>query len=117
MSLSAGQHRAWLREMAAARHQQRRGHLALAFGHLERAHILGQRDTFAHVRAHVAMLRIGRLRGDRREIIGQLLRVIAALTKSRIWVPLGNTGGANVNPFRPMPVPADLKHHLESSSC
>ncbi len=117
MSLSGGQHRAWLREMAAARRQQRRGYLVLAFRHLERAHILGQRDTFAHVRAHLAMLRVGLQRGDRREIIGQLLRVIAAITKSRIWVPLGNTGGANVNPFRSMPVPADLKHHLESSSC
>ena len=69
------------------------------------------------MRAHLGMLRVGLQRGDHREIIGQLLRVIAALAKSRIWVPLGNTGGSNVNPFRSMPVPADLKHHLESSSC
>jgi hypothetical protein len=25
-----------------------------------------------------------------------------------LWVPTGNTGGAYVSPFKPMPVPDDL---------
>ena len=44
---------------------------------------------------------------------GQLFRIPAALTKSRIWVPRGNTGGANVSAFAPMAVPADLAPLVE----
>ena len=33
--------------------------------------------------------------------------------KSIFWVPTGNTGGANVNPFKPMPVPDDLRPYLD----
>ena len=89
------------------------GDLDAAFAHLERAHILGQRRAFAHARTHLRMLRIGLRRRDAREVIGQLLRRPAALTKSRIWVPVGNTGGANVPALRPMPVPDDLKPMVE----
>jgi hypothetical protein len=31
---------------------------------------------------------------------------------SRIWVPAGNTGGANVSALRRMPVPPDLERIL-----
>ncbi|MET0290093.1 MAG: DUF3703 domain-containing protein [Pseudoxanthomonas sp.] len=113
MKLRADQRNAYEHELEAARHAQRQGHLETAFGHLERAHILGQRNTFAHTMAHLRMLVIGLRRRDHREILGQLLRIPAALTKSLIWVPRGNTGGANVNPFRPMPVPSDLQRYLD----
>ena len=33
--------------------------------------------------------------------------------KSIFWVPTGNTGGANVNPLKPMPVPDDLRPYLD----
>ena len=33
---------------------------------------------------------------------------------SRLWVPAGNTGGANVSAMRPMPVPPDLQALLDS---
>jgi hypothetical protein len=101
------------REMAAAADAKSRGDLDLAFGHLERAHILGQRHTGPHIRSHVGMLRIGWQRNDPRELIGQLTRIAAALVFSRIWVPLGNTGGANVSPIKPMPIPQDLAHMLD----
>ena len=78
-----------------------------------RAHIVGQRSTRLHVRAHVAMLRVARRRGDRRELGGQLGRIIAAALFSRIGVPEGNTGGANVSALKRMPVPDDLKHIIE----
>lgn len=81
--------------------------LRTAFAHLERAHILSQRLMVMHVRTHMAMLRIGWRRRDIRELPGQLTRIVAATFFSRIWVPTGNTGGANVSAFRPMPIPED----------
>lgn len=95
----------------AARHAD---DLDAAFRHLERAHILGQRSTRLHVRSHVGMLGIGWRRRDAREIAGQLVRIVAAALFSRLWVPVGNTGGANVNAMRPMPVPLDLQAILDS---
>jgi hypothetical protein len=112
MSMSDIQRAAWRAEMRAARQARSRGALEEAFRHLERAHIVGQRDVLAHTRAHIGMLRIGLLRRDRREILGQVPRILAALTKTLFWVPVGNTGGANVHPLRPMPVPDDLKPYL-----
>ena len=49
---------------------------------------------------------------DWREVLGQLSRIIAAAVFSRIWVPLGNTGRANVSAMKPMPIPADLRRIL-----
>lgn len=95
-------------ELAQARRWLAGGDLAQAFAHLERAHILGHRETWRHARVHALMLRVGWLRSDLREVLGQALRVLAALLVSRIWVPLGNTGGANVSALRPMPLPSDL---------
>jgi uncharacterized protein DUF3703 len=89
------------------------GDLLEAFRRFERAHILGQRSTRLHVRAHVAMLRIARRRGDKREIVGQLKRIVAAALFSRIWVPTGNTGGANVSAMQRMPIPEDLQRILD----
>jgi hypothetical protein len=50
---------------------------------------------------------------DWREVVGQMSRFIAATVFSRIWVPIGNTGRANVSTLRPMPIPADLRIVLE----
>ena len=104
---------AFAAEMDAARAGYRARDLDAAFRHLERAHILGQRDTLRHTWSHCWMLRVGWARRDGREIRGQLLRIVAALAVSRLWVPLGNTGGANVHPFQPMPVPPDLRPYLD----
>jgi hypothetical protein len=104
---------AFEREYAAGRAALAARALDVAFRHFERAHVIGQRRTLAHVRAHLAMLRVGWARRDWREIVGQLLRVAAAATKSRIWVPRGNTGGADVSAFTPMPVAADLQRYVE----
>ena len=80
-----------------------------AFYHYERAHILGQKFTWPHIKSHLGMLQVGFLRKDAREIVGQCVRVFAALIFSKIWVPIGNTGGANVSALKPMPIPEDLK--------
>jgi hypothetical protein len=39
---------------------------------------------------------------------------VAAALFSRLWVPVGNTGGANVSAARPMPVPSDLQAILDA---
>jgi hypothetical protein len=59
------------------------------------------------------MLRVARRRGDKREIVGQLKRIVAAALFSRIWVPTGNTGGANVSATRRNADPDDLKRILD----
>lgn len=84
-----------------------------AFRHLARAHILAQRHTLRHVRVHWLMLRLGVATRDWREISGQLVRIVAAALFSRIWVPVGNTGRANVSAVKTMPVPDDLRILLD----
>jgi hypothetical protein len=102
-------------ELGAAEARRRAGDLDAAFGHLERAHILGQQYVAPHVRTHVAMLQIGVARRDLREIAGQLVRIPAAAIGSALGVaPGGNTGGANVGFFARMEIPPDLKALLDA---
>lgn len=104
---------AYERELVLAAEAEASGELRAAFEHLERAHILGQRSTRTHVRAHWRMLQLAIRVHDRREVAGQVIRVIAALLFTRIWVPVGNTGRANVRATRPMEIPEDLRRVLE----
>ena len=61
------------------------------------------------MRTHVAMLAAGIRRHDRREVVGQLLRLVVAGPGSLTGrYPVGNTGGADVNALTPMPIPDDL---------
>jgi hypothetical protein len=76
----------------------------------ERAHVLAQRMTGRHTFIHWRMLVAGLGRGDVREIAGQLPRIVASILFSRLWVPRGNSGRSRVSAFKPMPVPADLRH-------
>jgi len=100
-------------ELRAAKAATMGGEVEVAFHHLERAHILGQRHTGKHVRVHWRMLRLGVSVGAWREVIGQSTRIVAAALCSRIWVPPGNTGRANVSAIKPMAVPEDLRAVLE----
>lgn len=104
--------RAWNQEMAHGRRAYARSEWTAAVHHFERAHILGQRSTRAHVRAHVGLLQVAWRRRAYRELLGQVVRIAAAALFSRLWVPVGNTGGANVSAFRPMPIPDDLRELL-----
>jgi hypothetical protein len=70
----------------------------------------------AHVRSHVAMLGNGWTRRDLRKIAGQIPRILATPVFSRIWVPVGNTGGADVSAFQPMAIPADLAELLTDTA-
>jgi hypothetical protein len=106
---------AFASEWQAAKSARQIGELDRAFSHLERAHILGQHHTWLHVRSHVGMLGIVWQRRDARAIVGQLTRIVAAAVFSRIWIPEGNTGGANVSATLPMAIPDDLRAILDAN--
>jgi hypothetical protein len=101
---------AWNVELDAARAARATGDASAEWTHLERAHILSQPMAGPHVRTHVEMFSAARRRRDRRELVGQLFRVIVAAPGSVTGkYPVGNTGGADVSPFAPMPIPPDLQ--------
>src|SRR3954447_868893 len=84
--------------------------------HLERAHVLSQPLPGAHVRTHVAMLGYGIRHRSRREVFGQMGRLLVAGPGSATGrYPVGNTGGAGVSAVEPMPIPADLQAILDGS--
>ena len=63
------------------------------------------------------MLRWARHQNDRKEVVGQILRLIGAATKTAIrLVPEGNTGGSNVSPFRRLSIPSDLAKTIEDAA-
>ena len=106
---------AFFREMAYARSAEATGDITLAKYHLERAHILGQRWYTAHMKTHFHMLRLALKQSDAKEARGQLVRLIgAAPFHIAGWVPVGNTGGADVSPT--LPIPSDFKSYFEGYS-
>ena len=77
---------------------------------MERAHILGQPYPAEHTAVHWKMLCFGIKLKNTKEITGQIPRLLFGGVKSFVGViPLGNTGGADVPPLRPMEIPADLQ--------
>lgn len=90
-----------------------KGQLDAAFGYFERAHILSQPFYGRHVKSHWWMFRIGIKRIDLREIFGQIIRMIGSAGSLIGKYPVGNTGGANVSPFKPMPIPEDLQFYFD----
>lgn len=106
--------KAWTEEREAARAARRRGDLPGEWRHLERAHILSRPLALPHIRTHLDMIGCGFRRHDRREVAGQLLRLLLAGPGSLTGrYPAGNTGGAHASPFLPMPIPDDLRAVLE----
>lgn len=97
-------------ELLLAAQAEADGRADMAFRHLERAHVLGQASTIQHVRVHYRMLRWGLRQRSPREVFGQLLRMTGAASGTALGlVPEGNTGGANVSAFKPMPVSPELE--------
>jgi hypothetical protein len=89
---------------------------ATAWRALERAHILSQPWAWAHTRVHAAMLVRALREHDRREALGQVIRLIVAAPGSATGrYPEGNTGRARVGLTEPMPIPADLAAVLSAA--
>ena len=94
------------REMAAARTADDD---QIRWVHLERAHIVSQPYPLLHTRNHIAMFTVAIAHHDRREALGQILRIIVAAPGSLTGrFPDGNTGRTAAGLFTPMPLPADL---------
>ena len=86
------------------------GDLAGAWHHLERAHIIGQKYPYAHTYVHWKMLQFGIKIKNRKEIIGQIPRLVFGGVKSFVGkIPVGNPGGANVPPLKAFPIDPDLQ--------
>lgn len=96
-------------ELSAATLAFSKGELQNSWNHLERAHILAQPYPVQHTVVHWKMLQFGIHIKNLREVVGQIPRLLLGGVKSFVGkVPVGNTGGANVPPLRPMEIPADL---------
>lgn len=90
------------RELALAR--ESRDTPSVEFHHLEQAHVLGQYSTFWHVLVHLKMGAWALQHRRVKELLGQVMRVIGALTKTPLGLlPRGNTGGANISAFKRLP--------------
>jgi hypothetical protein len=101
-------------EIAEAIRLDASGDAAASFAHLERAHVLGQASTTHHVRVHMQMFAWAMRHRIWKEARGQALRIVGAATKTALgWVPTGNTGGANISPFKALPIPPDLAQTIE----
>ena len=98
--------RVYRQEMAAAKtasSRQARWH------HLERAHIASQPDPWLHTCNHLAMLQAALRQRDRREALGQVLRIVLAAPGSLTGrYPEGNTDRVAAGLTTAMPIPDDL---------
>lgn len=87
-----------------------KGNLQASWRHLERAHILAQAYPIEHSQTHWQMLLFAFKIKSTKEILGQIPRLLVGGIKSFVGeIPVGNTGGANVPPLKPMEIPKDLK--------
>ncbi|MDC0707625.1 DUF3703 domain-containing protein [Stigmatella sp. ncwal1] len=103
-------------ELRAFREAEAREEMTAAWRLLERAHILSQAHAWPHLRVHGAMFAFAWRRRDMREWLGQWPRLLLAAPGS--WLgraPRGNTGGAHVGLFTPMPIPEDLQEWLREA--
>ncbi|SDL32264.1 Protein of unknown function [Salinimicrobium catena] len=104
----------YLKELEQYREAFKKGNLIHAWYHLERAHVIGQSYPIEHSRAHWLMLKFGFAVKDWKEILGQIPRLLVGGVKSFVGqIPTGNTGGANVPPLKPMPIPPDIQEILK----
>ena len=102
-------------ELAKSKEAFRKGELQVSWRHLERAHILGQAYPVEHSQAHWHMLLFAFRIKNTKEILGQIPRLVVGGIKSFVGeIPLGNSGGANVPPLRPMEIPSDLQEILSA---
>lgn len=81
---------------------------------LERAHIASQPWAWPHTRVHAIMLRVALRQRDRREFVGQLVRLAVAGPGSLAGrYPPGNTGRTTMGLTEHGPISADLAKLLD----
>ena len=81
------------------------------------AHIVGQSNLRLHVMTHCAMLSAAFQASEWREVLGQLLRLaLVPLGHALNRLPYGNTGRADVNAFKLMPIAPQHQHLIDQVS-
>ncbi|WP_439484462.1 DUF3703 domain-containing protein [Cyclobacterium plantarum] len=97
------------KEISDYRENLQYGNLQKAWEHLERAHILVQAFPWQHTYVDWKMLIFGIKIKSFREVIGQIPRLLVGGVKSFVGrIPVGNTGGANVPPLKPLPIDKEI---------
>lgn len=97
-------------ELAKYKYELSQGNMRLAWNHLERAHIIGQKYPYSHSFVHWKMLQFGFKIKNKKEILGQIPRLLVGGVKSFVGkIPVGNPGGANVPPLKPFPIEQELQ--------
>jgi len=108
------QGKAFAREIESARKLMRDRDYDQAFVHLERAHVLGQREVVPHVVSHWLMFRIAVHRIEPAAMLGQAARMVLGALGSAVGsVPTGNTGGTNISMFKRLPIDPELSRIIE----
>lgn len=101
----------YLAELKEYKSEMQKCNLQKAWQHLEKAHVIGQAYPFEHSYVHWKMLLFGIKIKSGKEILGQIPRLIFGGVKSFVGViPVGNTGGANVPPLRPLPISLEIQN-------
>lgn len=82
--------------------------------HLGRAHVLSQRNWFRHIYVHFLMLEYSWARRDWREVMGQIIRLVATVPGHLFKkLPIGNTGWSNIPIMKRLPLPNDFARLFE----
>jgi hypothetical protein len=90
--------------------------LQSAWRHLEKAHVIGQAYPIDHSLVHWKMLQFGIRIKSIKEITGQIPRLLVGGVKSFVGkIPVGNTGGANVPPLKPLPIEQEIREIFEQA--
>jgi hypothetical protein len=109
-SMPAGLKVYYRKELEIYKREMSDDNLQLAWRQLERIHIIGQPWFVQHTYSHWLMLRFGIKVKNKKEILGQLPRLLLGGIKSFVGkIPTGNTGGANVPPLRVMEISDEIK--------
>ncbi|MEQ8624458.1 MAG: DUF3703 domain-containing protein [Vicingaceae bacterium] len=106
----------FLAELKEYKSEMQKDNLHKAWQHLEKAHVIGQAYPYEHSYVHWKMLLFGIHIKNGKEILGQIPRLIFGGVKSFVGtIPVGNTGGANVPPLRPLPISEEIQVIFEKA--
>ena len=104
------------KELSAYDSSLQENKLQQAWRHLEKAHVIGQAYPLKHTYVHWKMLQFGIKIKSLKEIIGQIPRLLIGGVKSFVGkIPVGNTGGANIPPFKHLPIEPELVEIFEKA--
>lgn len=108
------QHAAFTAEIAEANRLLDQGDIQAGFGHLERAHVIGQAHVIPHVLTHWLMFKVEVRRARLVAAFGQAVRIVQGALGSAVGVaPTGNTGGSNISMFKRLPIEPELQRIIE----